>query len=517
MLAMGDGIVTKETKAEGLQNVYTYECDDETWGEPIQDWSWEYRKISDDCFYEMTFVEQVPANNPKNRYVAESWDTHPYASSYDNGFRMHPGDEVDVVKTFTVPRNGRVKLDTSLGKDYTGGDGDTFCIYLNDKKVYPLGGNPIVITETNDISRSCTIDVTDGDKIRYVIGKNNNKDRDSLHMTNIITYVSEQRTEPVVISDQYNNKIVAFDLKGIDNSIKSFKNGNILNYNSAYSPVDVKLRYHKKLRRAFIIGTFGSSIKIINPDNWSVFSSISIPSSYGIHGVEMLPNGTIVAAYDKGNRVTFIETDNSMKRKNEYSYGLPCAHAVLYDPIKKVTRAIGGGSEVGLMREYTYNESTYKPSSSRLYQFNMNVGNANGSNTSHWMNAHYLIQNPYDSNELLISVHAGIITFDKNNNKFSGYTDDEQPKTFSNNRSDGIKGMVMSDNSIYYTYPEDYYTYNNSSHPLHYYSWTTKNLNQWQTFKVGSTIVHTERTITSWQSKFNQYMRVYRIMPFTLQ
>lgn len=522
MLSTGIYTRVEETKADNLQTVYTYDCDSSKWGLPVENWSWEYRGICNDLFYNMKYVKGQIDKEGKivNRYIAYNWADNEYASIYGNGKNMHPGDKVDVVKTFTAPRTGRVKLDITIGKDDKDGDGITFCIYLNDKKVYPLGGDPITIVGASDVFESCTVDVNKGDKIRYVIGKNVNRSRDSTHMTNTITYVSEQKTEPVVTSDQYNNQIVAFDLKGINTTKNKYRVKSAVGYDSKCAPVDAKLRYHKKLRKAFIVATFSSSIKIIDPDTWKEYSSIPINKDDNIHGVEMLPNGTIVAAYAGSNRVVFIETDNKMKQKKDKKnkgiqtpYGLNSAHAVLYDPVKEVTWAIGDG----FMRSYTYNESSYKPTASALYQFNKRIDNANGSNTKNWINAHYLIQNPYDSNELLIAVHAGLIKFDKKKAKFSGYKYEEQPKTFFGTRLDGIKSMVMSDNNIYYTFAEDYDNYKNANNSLRYYSWTSDFLYKWSINKVGSYLAHTERTRVGWQNKLGQNMRVYRVMPFVLQ
>ncbi len=175
-----------------IGQTYTFAATNSTWGQDTPLWSWEWTPKNGTSFSPMTY--QYVASYGKNMYVAD-WNQYPYCYVDMLGTKMHPGLDVDTVKTFSAPYSGTIRIDTSIARfnQYVAGGNQTptsLRILVNNTQVYPLYSNVLSLTSTDAKDFSISVPVQAGDKIRFVIGGMDQIDADAVQNYNTITYIS---------------------------------------------------------------------------------------------------------------------------------------------------------------------------------------------------------------------------------------------------------------------------------------------------------------------------------------
>ncbi len=119
-----------------------------------------------------------------------------YARARDYGFNFHPAEMADIVKTFYVPADGTISVDTTIARvnEWVQGNGTptSFAIYLDDKLVYPSDGSRYQeITSTTPLDISVELEVQKNQALHIHIGcVNDDQSSDAVNMINSVFYLS---------------------------------------------------------------------------------------------------------------------------------------------------------------------------------------------------------------------------------------------------------------------------------------------------------------------------------------
>lgn len=110
------------------------------------------------------------------------------------GGTFHPGYAADVVKEFTCPSGGKIRISSTVArqKDAAGTTGASFAIYVEDRLVYPEEGNGDYLTLVSSTPQTIDVDVevSKNERVRIHIGAIEEQEEDYVDMSNTITYTS---------------------------------------------------------------------------------------------------------------------------------------------------------------------------------------------------------------------------------------------------------------------------------------------------------------------------------------
>ncbi|MDR3111003.1 MAG: hypothetical protein LBU65_15140 [Planctomycetaceae bacterium] len=108
---------------------------------------------------------------------------------------QHPENDTDAVRTFTAPTDGRMTVTGTVRKLHLDGDGIIASILHNGKEVWK---KKIEGKDNAGIDTNLTFDVKAGDKIRFVVNKNQSIACDTTGWNPVITYADSETFEAAV-------------------------------------------------------------------------------------------------------------------------------------------------------------------------------------------------------------------------------------------------------------------------------------------------------------------------------
>lgn len=174
-----------------------------------------------------------------------------------------------------------------------------------------------------------------------------------------------QAQEPIALTDQYRTdpRILVMDSSQTDWTISNPKavlwswrpaESNI-ETDSFGAPTEVKLR---------IVPSWGSGEWMAVSDSKGFMGVVSYPDKQkrwfvdagraaNVHGIEILPNGNVVAAASTGAWVRVYTASQGATSSHYAQFDMPDAHNVLWDPQRQVVWAVGGAQLVQLKVEGT--------------------------------------------------------------------------------------------------------------------------------------------------------------------
>jgi hypothetical protein len=120
-------------------------------------------------------------------------DDHWYGSNYWTGPNWtrvgkdwhHPGEKTDAIRSFTVPKDGKITVTGTVKKLHLDGDGVRVFILHNDKNVWQ---KEIEGKDRIGIDLNLTLEVKQGDRLRFVVNRRKEIACDTTGWTPIITY-----------------------------------------------------------------------------------------------------------------------------------------------------------------------------------------------------------------------------------------------------------------------------------------------------------------------------------------
>ncbi len=120
-----------------------------------------------------------------------------YARVRSYGANFHPGNAADIVKRFTCPAGGTIRILTTVARNNatdvtSNGNGTSFAIYLGDVLIYPRPGEGSFVALESTAERKIEFDlaVKEGEQIYFRIGAMGNQGGDAVNMSNTITYLA---------------------------------------------------------------------------------------------------------------------------------------------------------------------------------------------------------------------------------------------------------------------------------------------------------------------------------------
>lgn len=250
-ISLGTTVTYTSVSNPGTQRVgqsYTFSATSATWGKPDSIWSWEYTPSNQTDFAPMTY--QLNSAYGYNMYVAD-WAKYPYSYVDNLGVKVHPAAAADTVKTFTAPYTGTIKVDTSVNRQtkYDAANSwetpSSLRILLNDTQVYPLYSDRLTITDTQVKKFAISVQVRQGDKLRFVVGSMGAEGRDAVSMYNTVSYTSLEES-PIVPGQSYTHKATSsnwgtdisqwrWEWRDQDNTFGSMLYQNIADYGNVYA------------------------------------------------------------------------------------------------------------------------------------------------------------------------------------------------------------------------------------------------------------------------------------------
>lgn len=312
----------------------------------------------------------------------------------------------------------------------------------------------------------------------------------------------------VACCDQYNNRVVVYDIGENEKKIvKTFQDPaqvGIIEYEKSASPTDAKVRKLKATGKEVVLVTTGTILYVFDYETEKPlakheykFTSLNI----NVHSIDMSPRGYIYVAEPNTGVVQRYKMDKNYKiTYNKKICNLASAHSVLYDTENTYCWATGGNS-------------VYKITTGGNTEYKITVKNDEGVTIN---DAHCIIQNPKDSNELIITASNGIFTFNKLDSKkqtlFSGFN--------------GVKGLVYYNNKFYYSrFESNKYKDGEEIKKWVINSKGKRKLKKFYKFGDSSKLI--DKSYLGWTTTrirlagndylvFPKNMRVYKIVPFSV-
>jgi len=105
---------------------------------------------------------------------------------------LHPGTATDTALTFEAPADGQVSITGNVRKrDLNGGDGVQARILKNGTQIWPTSGwQSIAYNDAVGVNHSLSVQVTRGDRLRFVLNRNGNINNDSTYWDPNVAYSS---------------------------------------------------------------------------------------------------------------------------------------------------------------------------------------------------------------------------------------------------------------------------------------------------------------------------------------
>ncbi len=314
-------------------------------------WSFEYRD-SNDTFGNMTY--QYVEKYSKYMYASD-WNAHAYNYVDSLGVKLHPAKARDVVKTYTVPHDGRVEMTIKIARynEYVaeGSKNPTSLrVYKNNEQIWPTNGSQKEITSATAVTIRVHTDVRVGDKIRCVVGSMGNTTNDAVSMYNTVTYRAVGSRELAAFMDQYNQRIDVIDVQG-DNlrtaeTAWSWKPTTALGFTDLAtfnSPTDAKIRYNSSLKK-YVVAVCSSRgfMGVVDMATGKKIWQVSLVSdSSNPHAIEYLPNGNVAVAASIGGWLRVYTASQGSTSTKYTEVALQGAHGVLWDPTHNVLWCLG--------------------------------------------------------------------------------------------------------------------------------------------------------------------------------
>lgn len=189
--------------AVSVNEVFNYA--DADWGKgtnPASNGLWKYEWLARETGVISDMVWSTSGYFEAPFTTAAASDTHWYCRVRSGGADMHPGAQADSIKTFICPEEGKVdfKVVCNRANDVTGDkNGNSACVYLNDKKVWPADKDYVELNDKNALTVEVSLDVKKGDLIRFMIGSLGNSSSDAVKLQeHSVTYRSGANLTPEV-------------------------------------------------------------------------------------------------------------------------------------------------------------------------------------------------------------------------------------------------------------------------------------------------------------------------------
>lgn len=159
--------------------------DDDAWqkGKGVSpDGLWEFK------LYSLTEDKYVNARMSDGSYLKNCM-----SKNYFDGFR--PPIDYDLVKVFTCPSGGTIRLETLIGNDLNNGNvvqnGSSLAIYLDGEQVYPTDGSKYeIFPNVRTLYREITLNVKKNQKIYIHLGSLANTHENDVSLKNRVVYKS---------------------------------------------------------------------------------------------------------------------------------------------------------------------------------------------------------------------------------------------------------------------------------------------------------------------------------------
>ena len=249
----------------------------------------------------------------------------------------------------------------------------------------------------------------------------------------------------VLCCDQYNNDVFVCDLSDGNKRIFSYHIPAAQpKYSREQSPTEAKLRYHADSKKTLLLITTGTTLYVVDYSTKVLLRHIKYNAkdfgskAINAHSVEMSPKGYIYVTDPNNGIVVRYKMDKDFKEiKYNTKMSLYNAHTVLYDFENQCIWCAGDNKVVKWMPN--------GDKTTRTINYKVKKGD-----DFRW--AHCLIQNPKNSNELLLAGGSGVVSISKK--EFVPSNDvlkcSRKNLCANNDDEDGIKGMVCFNDKIYY-------------------------------------------------------------------